>query len=195
MKTLFATVALVGGLVMLAGTASAQTAFQCQQYAQNYAEQQYPQGGGAVAGAIGGGILGGIIAGATGNNVGGGVGIGAAGGLVVGSVAWQNAKKQAYDQAYAQCLGQGQPVYAPAPPVYQPVGPFNGVIYNTSSLNVRQGPGTGYGVVGTLTPGVVFGVSGCQGGWCNVSFQVYGPYGAQNVSGWASQTYIRPVSG
>jgi hypothetical protein len=193
MKTLIATAALLGGLVLVSGTANAQSAFQCQQYAQNAAEQQYPTGGGALSGGIGGGILGGIIAGATGNNVGKGVGIGAGAGLVVGSVAWQNAKRQFYDQEYARCLGGGgTQVYAPAPPVYgpppsYPTGGFNGVIIGASAVNVRNGPGTAYPVIGQVFNQQGVSVAGCGGGWC----QIYLGGGV----GFVSQTYVRPTAG
>ncbi len=40
----------------------------------------------------------------------------------------------------------------------------------TNDLNVRSGPGTGYGVVMTLPAGAEVGVIGCNGGWCRVSF-------------------------
>jgi uncharacterized protein YraI len=198
MKTLFASAAIFGGLaIAAAGAANAATAAQCEAQAQQYAEQQYPTGGGAVSGAVGGAILGGLIAGATGKNVGSGVGIGAGAGLVVGSVAWQNAKKQAHDTYFNNCISQGvQPVYAPPPPPYSPpptyfpAGSFNAILANTSSLNVRQGPGTGYAIIGQLSasppgyPPQVFGVLGCNGGWCQLT-----------SGGWVSQGYLQPVSG
>jgi uncharacterized protein YgiM (DUF1202 family) len=192
MKTLLATAALLGGLVLVSGAANAQTAFQCQQYAQNAAEQQYPTGGGALSGGVGGGILGGIIAGATGGNVGQGVGIGAGAGLVVGSVAWQNSKKQFYDQEYARCLGGATPVYAPAPPVYgpppsYPAGGFNGVIIGASAVNVRNGPGTAYPVIGQVFNQQAVSVAGCGGGWCQI-------YLGGSV-GFVSQTYVRATAG
>jgi uncharacterized protein YgiM (DUF1202 family) len=188
MKTLLASAAVVGAL-LVAGTANAQNAAQCQQYATNYAEQQYPTGGGAVGGALFGGILGAGIAAATGNNVGGGVGVGAASGLVVGSVAWQNAKRQAYERAYTQCITGTTQAFAPAPPVYAPAiyptGAFNGVIVGASAVNVRSGPGTNYPVLGQVVANQGISVATCGGGWCQIYF---GPGAA-----FVSQTYVRPL--
>jgi uncharacterized protein YgiM (DUF1202 family) len=193
MKTLLASAAIFGGMAIAAGTASAATPGQCEAAAQQYAEAQYPTGGGAVSGAVGGAILGGLIAGATGNKVGNGVGVGAGAGLVVGSLAWQNAKKQAHDSYFANCLGGAQPVYAPAPPVYGPPpsyptsGPFNAVINGASSVNVRNGPGTNYPVVGQVYAQQGVSVAGCGGGWC----QIYLSTGI----GFVSQTYVYPIPG
>ena len=194
MKTLLASAAIFGGLaIAAAGTASAATPYDCEIYAQNYAEQQYPTGGGAVTGAVGGGILGGLIAGATGNKVGNGVGVGVAAGLVVGSVAWQNAKRNAHDLAYSQCIGGAKPVVATPPPVYGPPpvyptsGPFNAVINGASSVNVRNGPGTNYAVIGQVYSQQGVSVAGCGGGWC----QIYLSTGV----GFVSQTYVYPIPG
>ena len=192
MKTLLATAVVLGGFaVTAAGQANAATAYDCQVYAQNVSEQQYPTGGGAVGGGIAGGIIGGLVAGATGGKVGNGVAIGAGAGLVVGSVAWQNAKKQAYDNAYAGCISQNtQPVVAAPPPVYSPPpssGPFNGVISGASAVNVRNGPGTNYAVIGQMYAQQSVSVASCGGGWC----QVY----LTNGSGFVAQSYIYPIPG
>jgi hypothetical protein len=48
-------------------------------------------------------------------------------------------------------------------------GPASPAVVSTD-LNVRSGPGTGYGVVATLPAGAQVGVLGCNGGWCRVSF-------------------------
>jgi uncharacterized protein YgiM (DUF1202 family) len=193
MKTLLATTLVLAGLVVsAAGSANAASAYQCQVYAQNAAEQQYPTGGGAVGGGIAGGIIGGLVAGATGGKVGNGVALGAGAGLVVGSVAWQNAKKQAYDNAYAGCLdSNAQPVSAPPPQVYSPPpptsGPFNGVISGASSVNVRNGPGTNYAVIGQMYAQQSVSVASCGGGWC----QIY----LSNGVGFVAQNYIYPIPG
>lgn len=58
----------------------------------------------------------------------------------------------------------------------------------TTALNVRSGPGTGYGVVDTLTPGEVVDVTECQpNGWCYI--QHPGP------DGWVSSSYLTAAPG
>ena len=52
----------------------------------------------------------------------------------------------------------------------------------TSSVNVRTGPGTGYGVIDTLRPGEFVDITGTAGGWCEVSKS--GP------DGWVSCAYL-----
>ncbi len=184
---LVATAAVLSGLTLAAGSASAATPYECESYAQQVAEQQYPTGGGAIGGGLVGGFLGAGIAAATGGNVGVGAGIGAGAGLVVGSSAWQAKKKQAHDLAYSQCIGNvvyaPAPVYAP-PPVY-PVGGFNGVIYGASVVNIRSGPGTNYPALGQLYANQGVSVSGCGGGWCTI---VLG-----NGYGYVAQSLIRPL--
>lgn len=56
----------------------------------------------------------------------------------------------------------------------------------TSNVNVRSGPGTGYGVVDTLRRGVRVDVQGCQGGWCYI--EKSGP------DGWVSWQYLAEAS-
>ena len=60
----------------------------------------------------------------------------------------------------------------------------------TSNVNVRSGPGTGYGVVDTLRRGQNVDVQRCQGSWCYVVKP--GP------DGWVSASYLsaggRPVN-
>jgi hypothetical protein len=57
----------------------------------------------------------------------------------------------------------------------------------TSTVNVRGGPGTSYGVVDTLRPGESVDVLGCRSGWCYV--QKSGP------DGYVSSRYLRRASG
>jgi len=52
----------------------------------------------------------------------------------------------------------------------------------TSSVNVRTGPGTGYGIVDTLRPGEFVNINGRSNGWCSVSKP--GP------DGWVSCAYL-----
>jgi uncharacterized protein YraI len=59
---------------------------------------------------------------------------------------------------------------------------FAAAAYATSSVNVRQGPGTNYRVVDQLRPGESVDVRGCQGGWCRVEHS--GP------DGWVSANYL-----
>ena len=52
-----------------------------------------------------------------------------------------------------------------------------------ADLNVRSGPGTGYGVVGVIQAGETVEVGGCQGSWCQVAFG--------GGSGYASRSYLQ----
>ena len=54
--------------------------------------------------------------------------------------------------------------------------------YATGNVNVRSGPGTGYGVVDTLRRGEQVDVQYCRGSWCFVDKR--GP------SGWVSANYL-----
>jgi uncharacterized protein YraI len=54
--------------------------------------------------------------------------------------------------------------------------------YATGTVNVRQGPGTGYGVVDVLRRGEAVDVDRCRGGWCFV--RKSGP------DGWVSANYL-----
>lgn len=60
----------------------------------------------------------------------------------------------------------------------------------TAHVNVRSGPGTGYGVVSTLQRGQQVDVQQCQGSWCYVE--------GRGVAGWVSSNYLaaggRPVN-
>jgi uncharacterized protein YraI len=53
----------------------------------------------------------------------------------------------------------------------------------TTSVNVRSGPGTSFGVVDTLSPGQSVDVLGCRTGWCYV--EKSGP------DGYVSSSYLR----
>ena len=54
--------------------------------------------------------------------------------------------------------------------------------YVTSNVNVRSGPGTGYGVIDTIRRGEQVDVQQCSGSWCYVSKR--GP------DGWVSASYL-----
>ncbi|GGK31349.1 SH3 domain-containing protein [Salinarimonas ramus] len=51
-----------------------------------------------------------------------------------------------------------------------------------TDLNMRAGPGTGYGVVSVLPGGAVVDVEGCRGSWCRVHYR--------GREGWASARYL-----
>lgn len=53
----------------------------------------------------------------------------------------------------------------------------------TAWLNMRTGPGTNYSIIMAIPEGANVGVSGCSGGWCEVS------YSGRN--GWSSASYLR----
>jgi uncharacterized protein YraI len=57
----------------------------------------------------------------------------------------------------------------------------------TSNVNVRSGPGTGYGQVDVLRRNQVVEVTGCRGGWCYVEKR--GP------DGWVSANYLQGARG
>lgn len=59
--------------------------------------------------------------------------------------------------------------------------------YATGNVNVRSGPGTGYGVVDALVRGDRVDVQYCQGSWCYV--QKRGP------DGWVSSRYLASNGG
>jgi uncharacterized protein YraI len=56
-----------------------------------------------------------------------------------------------------------------------------------SDLNLRSGPGTGYGVVAVMPAGAQVDVLSCSGSWCRVA------YGA--AEGWASRSYLAGIGG
>lgn len=51
-----------------------------------------------------------------------------------------------------------------------------------SQLNLRAGPGTGYGVVAVIPPGAEVDVRDCSGAWCRV--------GWGSVEGYANAAYL-----
>ncbi|MEI4480643.1 MULTISPECIES: SH3 domain-containing protein [unclassified Phyllobacterium] len=54
--------------------------------------------------------------------------------------------------------------------------------FTTANVNLRTGPGTSYGRVATLAPGVRVEVLTCQSNWCRV--------GRQGIRGWVSASYL-----
>jgi uncharacterized protein YraI len=53
----------------------------------------------------------------------------------------------------------------------------------STDLNMRSGPGTQYGVIGTIPGGATVDVDGCTGNWCAVNFN--------GRSGYASASYLQ----
>lgn len=54
--------------------------------------------------------------------------------------------------------------------------------FTTANVNLRTGPGTSYGRVATLAPGVRVDVLTCQSNWCRI--------GRQGIRGWVSANYL-----
>jgi uncharacterized protein YraI len=52
----------------------------------------------------------------------------------------------------------------------------------TGPLNLRRGPGTGFGVITTLPPGAHVDVLECGGSWCRVAWR--------GIEGFASASYL-----
>lgn len=52
----------------------------------------------------------------------------------------------------------------------------------TNDLNLRSGPGTGYGVVAAMPAGSFVDVVGCAGSWCRVDWR--------GIEGFASSSYL-----
>lgn len=69
------------------------------------------------------------------------------------------------------------------------VGASSGTVKVTAGvgLNVRTGPGTGYGRIGGLSCGQVVSYSSEQGGWLKISYA--------GKAGWICKQYTTPVSG
>lgn len=59
---------------------------------------------------------------------------------------------------------------------------FAAPAYVTSNVNVRSGPGTGYGVIDTIRRGERVDIQNCRGSWCYVEKR--GP------DGWVSANYL-----
>ena len=181
MKTLFTTAALLGGILMFAGTANAASQWQCQQYAQNQADAYAPTGQGLVVGGLLGALGGGAIAGISGGHAETGALIGGVGGAVVGGAANQNKRQQIYNQAFYQCMnGGGGGFIAKPKPIYAPS--FGGSATVASTANVRTGPGTNYGVIMQVYAGTEVSIGQCTPGWCAI--------GIPGGQGWVSRSLL-----
>jgi hypothetical protein len=84
-------------------------------------------------------------------------------------------------QAALEAMRDSLATAAPAP-----VGPEYYAVVTASALNIRSGPGTGYGVVGHFTEGDRTGVWETMGNWARVS-----PEGISEM--WTSLSWLRRV--
>ncbi|HEX5508493.1 MAG TPA: SH3 domain-containing protein [Pseudolabrys sp.] len=58
-----------------------------------------------------------------------------------------------------------------------------------SDLNLRSGPGTGYGVVAVMPAGARVDVVGCTGSWCRVAYGSAEGYASRNYLGGRGAAY------
>ncbi len=77
---------------------------------------------------------------------------------------------------WVQCASAQDALPPPPPPPGAPLGPPPGAagapppaVVGTN-VNLRQGPGTNYTVVTLIPAGSPVNVSGCNAGWCQISF-------------------------
>jgi hypothetical protein len=57
--------------------------------------------------------------------------------------------------------------------------------YTTGSVNLRTGPGTGYGIITTIPGGAAVGVGSCVPSWCQVNYAGF--------NGWVSTALLGDV--
>ena len=57
--------------------------------------------------------------------------------------------------------------------------------YADDNVNLRTGPGTGYGVIETLLRGEAVDIEQCQFAWCEVA--------TNDATGWASASYLSAI--
>jgi uncharacterized protein YraI len=64
-----------------------------------------------------------------------------------------------------------------------------------TNLNMRQGPGTNFGIITTIPGGSTVEVTGCTGEWCNVVWGAMGGYAvARNLDlGGPAPVQVAPV--
>ena len=177
MKSLITTVALVAGLVAIAGDASAKSAAYCNQVATNYVNNYTHPVGSAALGCGIGAALGSLLSKGNGPAAIGGCVAGGATGLVLSDTK----RQELYDQSFNDCMyGSGgvapQPIYVPPQPA--PVGSAT----VSSTANVRTGPGTGYPVITQVYAGTTVSIGQCTPNWCAV--------GVPGASGWISRSLL-----
>ena len=176
MKTLFTTVIAAAALAMVSVGAYAKD---CNAYAQAAVDAQtHPLGSAAVG--CGVGLALGTIFGKGKNAQIGGCAAGAGTGVVLSAAK----AKTIYDNAYAQCIngGGGNYVSAPSYSTFPPPSSSANTPYSTS-VNVRNGPGTQFGVREHLPPNTTVTVAVCSNnGWCQI--------GGYTGPGWVSQSLL-----
>lgn len=80
----------------------------------------------------------------------------------------------------------------PSTPVSTPVKAGSvGVVFNTQTLNIRSGPGTGFPVVGVTNVGSKLGVVSESNGWYEIHTNLNGKPG----TGWVSKQYVSVSNG
>jgi uncharacterized protein YraI len=62
----------------------------------------------------------------------------------------------------------------------------------TNDLNLRSGPGTGYGVIDTMPAGAYVDVIGCSGSWCRVNWHGRVGYASASYLGGGRGYYAAP---
>lgn len=98
-----------------------------------------------------------------------------------------NAAKKAADEYYAKATApapsDGDGNDNPDPPASTPVTGKGTVNTKKSNLNVRKGPGTGYGILGSLKKGKTVTLTGYKGGWYKIDYN--------GKDGYVSGSYIK----
>jgi len=59
----------------------------------------------------------------------------------------------------------------------------------TTDLHLRNGPGTGYGVITTMPEGARVNIRNCTGSWCRVNFRGTSGWAAANLLSGGGSTY------
>jgi hypothetical protein len=89
-------------------------------------------------------------------------------GIAFGAAALVALASQSASAQSSPAMPPDAPADALPPGAAQPAGPPAVVGTN---VNLRQGPGTTYTIITTIPAGAPIEVSGCQGQWCQVSWQ------------------------
>jgi hypothetical protein len=131
----------------------------------------------ALGCAVGAG-LGSLFSNGQAGAIAGGCVAGGAGGAILSA----EKRTQIYNAAYAQCVGGGGSAQPIAYTTYPAPSSSANTPYSTT-INVRSGPGKGYGVQEQLPPNTTVSVSVCSNtGWCQV--------GGYSGPGWVSKSLL-----